>query len=71
MQVSNFSVDKLFSNLGREIYHGERWRNDKRFLAPMCMLPSGCRVFVRDCIQFSHPRFGLTQGVVLKFMYEV
>ena len=36
----------------REVYHGLRWGNDKRFFAPMAIAPCG-NVFVGDSVEIA------------------
>ena len=45
--------------------------NDERFFAPMCILPNGDYLFLRDKCVFVHPEYGVTHGNVVKFIYEV
>ena len=53
----------------REMYHGLRWRNDKRFFAPMAITPCG-NVFLGDFVDFGIS--GVTSiGHVLQFVCHV
>ena len=53
----------------REMYHGLRWRNDKRFFAPMAIAPCG-NVFLGDFVEFGIS--GVTSiGQVLQFVCHV
>ncbi len=55
----------------REMFHAKRWREDERFLTPMVTMPDNSHLFVRECIQFTHPRFGETTGLVVQFFMKV
>ena len=37
----------------------------------MCILPDGTHIFIHDCVEFIYPEFGLIQGLVVKFIYQV
>ena len=39
----------------RELFHGERWREEPRFAAPMAILENGDNVFLHDCVYLHHP----------------
>ena len=55
----------------REIYHGRRWNSDKRFAAPMVIIPSGEYVFVNDVVGINYYNTGVVLGCVLKFFQKV
>lgn len=44
---------------------------DPRFATPMVSLPNGQHVFVHECVTFTHPKFGLTAGIVTKYYLKV
>ena len=55
----------------REVFHALRWRNDKRFFAPMSTTPCG-NVFIGEFVQFT--QFGSTIpsiGHVTQFLCQV
>ena len=54
----------------REIFHGNRWNTDPRFFTPM-IITNDMAVFLRDCVAFYLPQFGMTTAIVVKGMYTL
>ena len=47
----------------REMFHGQRWRKNKLYQAPMMETPS-MQLYVGDFVKFSHSSLGITFGKV-------
>lgn len=63
--------NNFISFIDREIYHGRRWNSDKRFAAPMAIIPTGEFVFVDDIVGINYCNIGIVLGRVVKFFQKV
>ena len=57
--------------LYREIYHGKRWHDSYRFIAPMAIIPSGELIFLKDIITINYLNIGNVFAQVTKFFQKV
>ena len=55
----------------REIFHGNRWRTDNRFMSPMVKLTDGTSCFVKDCVKVVYPLLGTATGIIQQYFHKV
>ncbi|KAL5493197.1 hypothetical protein EMCRGX_G014341 [Ephydatia muelleri] len=53
-----------------EMFHGNRWHTDNRFMSPMVKLTDGTSCFVYDCVKVVYPLLGTTTGIIQKYFHK-
>eukprot|EP00731_Ephydatia_muelleri_P033683 Em0035g20a len=59
----------VVTSIYKEVFHGKRWNTDPRFFTPM-ITTNDIPVFLRECVAFSHPQFGMTTAFIVKFFQK-